>query len=158
MFSKNKSGRTESGITLIATNCELVGDVHFNDQLLVNGVVKGNIHARAGSKAVVTVSEKGLVEGEIQVPNVIINGKVCGDIRSDIHIELAAKAEVQGNIYYNFIEMVRGSRVDGNLVHLQDGKNEVKGPENGNRGIQQVKQEKPKTGPATVAAVPSKTA
>ena len=121
-----KSGRSESGITLVATNCELVGDVHFSDQLLVNGIVKGNIYAQAGSKAIVTISEKGRVRGEIRVPNVIVNGKVFGDIRSDKHIELAAKAEVKGNVYYNLIEMVKGSRVDGNLVHLQDGKQEVK--------------------------------
>ncbi len=123
MFKKD--GRSESGITLVATNCELVGDVHFSDQLLVNGVVKGNIYAQAGSKATVTVSEKGRVRGEICVPNVIVNGKVFGDIRSDKHIELAAKAEVKGNVYYHLIEMVKGSRVDGQLVHLQDGKQEA---------------------------------
>ncbi len=122
MFGKKKDARSESGITLIATNCEFVGDVHFSDQLLVNGIVKGNIYAQPGSKAVVTVSEKGRVRGDIRVPNVIVNGKVFGDIQSDKHVELAAKAEVKGNVYYNLIEMVMGSAVDGNLVHLKDGK------------------------------------
>lgn len=123
-----KEGRSESGTTLIATNCELVGDVHFSDELLINGIVKGNIYAQSGSKAVVRISEKGRVRGEIQVPRVIVNGKVFGDIRSDKHIELAAKAEVKGNVYYHLIEMVQGSRVDGHLVHLQDGKQEVAEP------------------------------
>jgi cytoskeletal protein CcmA (bactofilin family) len=126
MFKKD--GRGETGITLVATNCELVGDVHFSDQLLVNGIVKGNIYAQSGSKATITVSEKGRVRGEIHVPNVIINGKVFGDIRSDKHVELAAKAEVKGDVYYHLIEMVKGSRVDGHLVHLQDGKQEVVDP------------------------------
>ncbi len=138
MFSSSKSNKTESGITLIATNCEFVGDVHFSDQLLVNGIVKGNIYAQAGSKAVVTVSEKGRVKGEIRVPNVIVNGKVYGDIKSDKHVELAAKAEVKGNVYYHLIEMVMGSRVDGNLVHLKDGKKEVKSTDTEQRLKQQV--------------------
>lgn len=151
MFSKD--GRGESGITLVATNCELVGDVHFSDQLLVNGVVKGNIYAQAGSKATVTISEKGRVRGEISVPNVIVNGKVFGDIRSDKHIELAAKAEVKGNVYYHLIEMVKGSRVDGHLVHLQDGKQEAAEP----RAVKAA--EKPEEEPiAAVTAVKSKTA
>jgi len=110
--------KPEAGITLIANNCELTGDVHFSDQLMVNGVVSGNIYAREGTKAVVTVSEKGSVNGDIRVPSVIVNGKVTGDIYSDRHVELAAKAEVKGNVYYNLIEMVRGSRVDGNFVHI----------------------------------------
>ena len=169
MFTNSKGARSESGITLIATNCEFVGDVHFSDQLLVNGVVKGNIYAQSGSKALITVSEKGRVQGEIRVPNVIVNGKVSGDIQSDKHIELAARAEVTGNIYYHQIEMVKGSRVDGNLVHLLDGKKEIDGkkvdvvdvvdvkvPEKGNLDIR--KDEQIKSGPAAVAVVPSKMA
>ncbi|MFT7688571.1 MAG: cytoskeletal protein CcmA (bactofilin family) [Candidatus Azotimanducaceae bacterium] len=115
MLGKKMGG--ESGTTLIATNCEISGDVHFSDHLLVNGTIKGNIIAQEGSKAVVTISEKGRVKGDIYVPKVIINGKVFGDIHSDKHIELAAKAEIKGNVYYNLIEMVMGSRVDGSLVH-----------------------------------------
>ncbi len=136
MFNKDRSNRSESGITLIATNCEFIGDIHFSDQLLVNGIVKGNIHAQAGSKAVITVSEKGRVKGEIRVPNVIINGKVYGDIRSDKHIELSARAEVKGNVFYNLIEMVMGSRVDGNLVHMKDGKKEAQPADSENRSNQ----------------------
>ena len=120
-----KEGRSESGTTLVAANCGLVGDVHFSDELLVNGIVKGNIYAQSGSKAVVRISEKGRVQGEIRVPRIIVNGEVFGDIWSDKHIELAAKAEVKGNVYYRLIEMVQGSRIDGQLVHLQDGKQEV---------------------------------
>ena len=75
MFGKGKDGH-KPGITLIANNCEMVGDVYFSDQLLVNGIVKGNILAQEGSKATVTVSERGRVKGDIRVPNVIVNGKV----------------------------------------------------------------------------------
>ncbi len=123
MFGKSKGN--ESGITLIANNCKLSGDVHFSDHLLVNGTVKGNIYALEGSRAIVTISEKGKVEGDIRVPNVIVNGRVYGDIHCDKHIELATRAEIKGNVFYNLIEMVMGSRVDGNLVHVKNGK-EVK--------------------------------
>ena len=156
MFNRSKDGRPEAGITLVATNCEFVGDIHFSDQLLVNGIIKGNIYAQAGSKAVVTISEKGRVKGEIRVPNVIVNGKVYGDIRSDKHLELAAKAEVKGNVYYNLIEMVMGSRVDGNLVHVKDGRREAKASEVDSNIRQQTEQETRK--PTTVTAVKSKSA
>ena len=115
MFGKKT---TEAGITLIAENCELIGDLHFKDQLLINGCVKGNIYAEAGSKAQVTVSEKGTVRGDITVPNVVVNGEVFGDIHSDKHVELSANAQIKGNVFYNLVEMVEGSRIDGNLWHL----------------------------------------
>ena len=117
MFGKKKA---ESGITLLAANCQFSGDVHFSDQLLVNGVVKGNIYAEPGSKALLTVSEKGSITGDICVPNVVINGRVVGDIYSEKHIELSGKAQIKGNVYYSHIEMVMGSRVDGSLVYAKN--------------------------------------
>lgn len=110
--------RKKAGVTLIANNCEIVGDVHFTDELHVNGVVKGNVVAEHASKARANISEHGRVEGEIRVPTVVINGEVVGDIHSDKHIELSAKARVKGSVYYHLIEMVLGAQVDGKLVHV----------------------------------------
>ena len=121
-----KKQKSEKGTTLVANNCQIEGDVLFSDELCIEGVVKGDIIAKEGAKAQVRVSDKGCVVGEIRAPSVIVNGKVFGDIHSDKHVELAARAEVKGNVYYNLIEMVMGSRVDGSLVHVEDGKREVR--------------------------------
>ena len=121
-----KKQKSEKGTTLVANNCQIEGDVLFSDELCIEGVVKGDIIAKEGAKAQVRVSDKGCVVGEIRAPSVIVNGKVFGDIYSDKHVELAARAEVKGNVYYNLIEMVMGSRVDGSLVHVEDGKREVR--------------------------------
>ena len=117
MWGSKKDTRNEAGITLIANNCEVIGDVCFSDQLLVNGVIRGNVYAREGANGSLTVSKSGEIHGDIQVPNIVVNGMVVGDIHSDGHIELAADARIKGNVYYALIEMVIGSRVDGSLVH-----------------------------------------
>ena len=117
MFGSDKNVHKESGITLIASNCELAGDVVFNDELQINGLVEGNIIAKGGSKALDRVSKSGIVKGEIRAPNVVINGQIFGDVHSSNHIELAANAQIKGNVYYNLIEMVMGSRIDGGLIH-----------------------------------------
>ncbi|MFV2090864.1 MAG: hypothetical protein ACC642_09410, partial [Pseudomonadales bacterium] len=41
---KNKRG-SETGVTLIAANTEVCGDVHFVNQLYINGHIKGNVTA-----------------------------------------------------------------------------------------------------------------
>ena len=38
--------KSEPGVSLVANNCEIEGDIHFSDQLLINGIVKGNVYAR----------------------------------------------------------------------------------------------------------------
>ena len=109
--------KIEKGVTLVAANTEIAGDVKFEDQLYINGRVNGNVLAEADGKATVIVSEEGSVKGEIRVPNVVINGSVEGNIYASARMELAAKAQVKGNVYYTLIEMQLGAMVDGQLVH-----------------------------------------
>jgi len=66
---------------------------------------------------VLTVSEKGRIEGDVQVPNLELNGAVEGDVHASERVELASHAKVTGNVYYNLIEMAMGAEVNGNLVH-----------------------------------------
>jgi len=115
---KGKSTKID---TLIGQNSELHGDVVFSGGLHVDGVIKGNVYAESDSGSILSVSERGLIEGEVRVPNIVLNGSVKGDVHSAEHIELAEKARVTGNVYYKLIEMVRGAEVNGNLVHRSDG-------------------------------------
>jgi cytoskeletal protein CcmA (bactofilin family) len=109
--------KIDKGVTLIAANTEITGDVKFVNQLYINGHVAGNVLAEAGTEATVVVSEEGSVAGEIRVPNVVVNGKVEGNVFASTRVELAAKAAVKGNVYYKLIEMQLGAMVDGQLVH-----------------------------------------
>ncbi|WP_111642614.1 bactofilin family protein [Marinimicrobium alkaliphilum] len=102
--------------TLISRGTKIVGDLHFSGDLQIEGHVSGNIIAENGNDAKLVVAEKGVVEGEIRAPMVVINGRVVGNVYSAKHIELAAKAVVEGNVEYQLIEMVKGSQVNGSLV------------------------------------------
>lgn len=108
---------TENITTLVSKATEITGDLHFSGVLEVEGKIRGNIYADDDSSAEVRIRESGLVQGEIKVPVVIINGFVEGDVHSTQHLELAAKARVVGNVYYHLIEMVMGSEVNGSLCH-----------------------------------------
>ncbi len=103
--------------TLISKDSEIIGDIKFSGDLEIQGLVRGNIHAGSDSKATVRIVEGGRVEGEVHSPKVIINGEVKGDVHCGDHVELAAKANVDGNVHYNLIEMVKGAQLNGNLVY-----------------------------------------
>ena len=112
-------GFASGGTTLVSKSTEIVGDIHFSGNLEVEGIVRGNIVA--DNDARVRIMEKGLVEGEVTAPNIVINGRVVGNVHSNKHIELAANAVVEGNVHYKLIEMVKGAQVNGNLVFSVDG-------------------------------------
>lgn len=61
-----------------------------------------------------------MIEGEVKVPNVVVNGTIIGDVHAMTHIEVATKARIHGNIYYSLIEMAMGAEVNGTLVHKSD--------------------------------------
>lgn len=113
---KTKSASTKVD-TIIGQQTRIEGDVHFSGGLHIDGKVKGGVIAEADSASVLTVSEHGSIEGDVRVPTVILNGKVTGDVRSAERIELASKARVDGDVYYNLIEMAMGAAVNGSLVH-----------------------------------------
>jgi cytoskeletal protein CcmA (bactofilin family) len=116
--SKDKVGfGSSSNTTLISRDTEVVGDIKFSGNLDIEGVVRGNITALSGKDAVVRIVDKGHVEGEVRAPSVIINGVIVGDVYSAKHLELAAKAKVQGNVHYNQVEMAIGAEVNGSLKH-----------------------------------------
>ncbi len=111
---KNKMPRID---TLVGHNTVLHGDVHYRGGLHVDGTIKGNVFADEDPESVLSVSERGIIEGDVHVFSVVLNGKVMGDVHALEKIELAPNARVIGNVYYNLIEMAMGSEVNGNLVH-----------------------------------------
>jgi cytoskeletal protein CcmA (bactofilin family) len=121
MLGNKKSTISVSGATtLVSRDTVVVGDLRFSGNVEVEGLVQGNILAQPDSDALVRVAGKGRVEGEIRAPAVIVNGEVKGDIHSSRHLELASKGRVQGNVYYNQLEMAAGSEVNGSLTHVAD--------------------------------------
>ncbi len=129
---KGKPASSHRYDTLIARGTELKGDVTFSGGLHIDGRIEGKIKSAPDNNgAVVRISEAGEVHGDVVAPHVVINGTVHGDVYSSEHIELAPKASITGNVYYNLIEMAMGAEVNGNLVHQKDaetlsGKGEVK--------------------------------
>lgn len=116
MWGGKKTMAFSNNHTLISRAAKIVGDLHFSGDLQIEGKICGNVIAEGDKDAKLVVAESGLVEGDIRAPVAVINGKVVGDIHSSKHIELAAKAIVEGSIHYQLIEMVKGSQVNGNLI------------------------------------------
>ncbi len=118
MFGKTKKPKQSAKIdSLIGQNTEIRGDIIFNGGLHVDGLIKGNVISEGGTGSVLTLSERGVVEGEVKVANIVLNGTIIGDVHALEHIELASDARVNGNVYYSLIEMAMGAEVNGNLVH-----------------------------------------
>lgn len=118
LFGVPSSTKSNNSVdTLIGRQTEILGDVRFSGGLHVDGCIKGKVLSSGGKDAMLSVSDVGTIEGDVNVPNIVLNGQVNGDVCATVKVTLAAKARVTGNVYYKLIQMDSGATVNGQLVH-----------------------------------------
>lgn len=110
----NQSG--DDGHCLISGNLYIRGDVHFAGTLRVDGRVDGKIAVFEGKKGMLILSRGALVNGPVQVDNMIADGTVNGDIYVEERIECRANAIIRGEVRYESIDLTEGARLEGRCL------------------------------------------
>jgi cytoskeletal protein CcmA (bactofilin family) len=103
--------------TLIGAKTRINGDVEFGGGFHLDGYINGNVTCQLGGEDTLSVSEAGVIEGSVVVPNIILNGVVRGDIEASRRIELGPRSQVLGSVRYATIETAVGARIRGRLIH-----------------------------------------
>ena len=109
--------------TVLTSDCEFKGALAFSGELELHGRLEGTIESEGGA---LTVGEQALIKAEIKVNDVLIYGKVQGNIYATGRIELRGKAEVYGDVYSNRLAMDDGIVFVGRSNAL-NGKNQPAG-------------------------------
>lgn len=88
------------------------GELAADEDLLIQGRVQGKITHRANN---LTIGTHGEVKADIEAQNVIINGKVQGDIRATESVVVEPSAQVVGNVFAPRIGIKEGARFKGSI-------------------------------------------
>jgi len=91
--------------TVLTADCEFKGALAFSGELQLHGRVEGTIESEGGA---LTVGEEAMVKAEIRVNDVLVYGKVQGNIYATGRVELRGKAEVYGDLHTNRLAMDDG--------------------------------------------------
>jgi len=119
-MARKKRFKAPKVSTVVGHGTEVTGNVHFTGGLHLDGKIIGNVSGEDDSSATITVSEQGIVEGDVRVDCLILNGTVVGDVYANERVELASDARVTGTVYYRLLEMAMGAEVNGQLVHTEE--------------------------------------
>lgn len=103
--------------TLIGRQTEILGDVRFAGGLHVDGRIKGGVQSAGDKAAALSLSETGVIEGDVRVPNVLVNGRIVGEVRASERLTLGAKARIVGDVRYRVLQMEAGALVNGQLIY-----------------------------------------
>ena len=74
--------------TLIAQDITITGDLEYADGLRLDGRVRGKVASKAGAKTLLVLSERGAIEGNVHGYDIVVNGRIQGDVIADHFVEL----------------------------------------------------------------------
>lgn len=120
MFGKKK--RQGGPIaTLVGAGTTVTGDLDFRGGLHLDGRIVGDVRGEPVGGSSLTLGAGGIIEGSVEVDDLVLNGTVRGDVMARERVELGAAAQVDGNLSYKVLQMSAGARVNGRLIHLPGG-------------------------------------
>lgn len=88
------------------------GQISGNEDLLVDGTVDGPIALEAGT---LTVREKGRVTGDISAREVVVHGRVTGNLDASHEIAIKANGSVVGDVSTLRIAIDDGAQFKGTI-------------------------------------------
>lgn len=100
-----------SGESIIAARTQFKGTISGTESVRIAGQHEGDVK----SDRLVWIQKGGSIKGDIDSRNVIIEGKLTGNIMGAEHVEIRAEAQVTGNIQTHKIAMAEGSFFKGEI-------------------------------------------
>ena len=99
-------------MTHIGKSVVFDGELTADEDLRIDGTVKGHLHAR---DVTITISEGATIEANIRAKRVVVQGTVDGSISAGERIELAASARVTGSLTAERVVIADGARFSGGV-------------------------------------------
>jgi cytoskeletal protein CcmA (bactofilin family) len=106
---RRKNGGVPTGLSIVAKDLTIAGDLHAAGVIRIEGRVIGNVHADDQ----VLLTEGAIVEGDVVSREAVIGGRVHGSITGEERIELQSSAIVHGDIVTRRLLIQEGSAVNG---------------------------------------------
>lgn len=121
MFGGSKAAKPQTRIdSLIGAETKIDGSIVFSGGLRIDGHIRGDVTGTGDGAGTLVVSEQAIVEGEIRVGHIVVNGTVKGPIYALSSLELQPKARISGDVFYDQIEIHVGAVVEGQLAHRKE--------------------------------------
>jgi len=120
MMARKRKFRFPPYVTLIGRETEVMGSLRFVGGLHVDGVIRGNVVAGIAPTggAAITLSATGVIEGNVEAPFVVLDGRVEGDVHAAERALLASGAVIRGTLYYGSLTIDDGARIQGGMVPI----------------------------------------
>src|SRR5262245_7895679 len=91
---QSMNNNPSSSKNVLNSDVEIKGNLKFSGELTFDGKLEGEIN----TDGVLILGDSAVVAGNVNAQNVIVRGKITGNISAKEKIEIKAKAELFGDI------------------------------------------------------------
>ena len=105
--------------TILSSDIDFTGTLHFEKPFLIRGKVSGEINATG----LLVIDENAIVNANIHALRVLIKGEVKGDVTAVEKVEVTVTGKLSGNVTAPEILMETGCVFNGRCTML--GKNQI---------------------------------
>ena len=130
MMGKNKNAGVDAKAkigTLIGKGAVFDGNLSAPETVRVDGTLNGNCDC----KELLIVGVDGKINGDITTQNIIISGKVDGDIEAKGKLELLSTGKLVGNIIARSLVIDEDASFDGRCTMTTNSADAKSGKDNG---------------------------
>lgn len=105
----------EGALSIVAAGMSVTGNVETNGVIKIEGTITGSI---LGARQVL-LGRQGEIKGDVNAREVVLGGRVQGNVRASERVEIQATSVVNGDIVAKSIVVVEGGRING-AVRMDD--------------------------------------
>ncbi|MGE5423019.1 MAG: bactofilin family protein [Ignavibacteriales bacterium] len=107
---KKKSDIDYSSIeTIVANKVVIRGDIRAEGSMRIDGAVEGRVELSGD----LIIGEKGKVKGQMSLGNVLVAGKVIGDIKAQGKVKVTATGTIYGDVESETFVLEEGGKFQG---------------------------------------------
>ena len=101
---------TATGTTsLLSKEVKIEGDIQGNENLQIEGKLKGSIKITGD----IYVGPTGVVEANVEADNVVIQGQISGNVTARKQLQIQASGELMGDCTAQTIDIREGALFEG---------------------------------------------
>jgi len=94
--------------TMLSEGCKFEGNFYSPEYTKIDGVITGNLNGESG----LVIGSKGIITGDVSSVEVIIEGKVTGNIKAH-KLEIRKGGILTGDVFVDFIVIEYGALFNG---------------------------------------------
>ena len=118
MFKPEEVQKNQTTETVIGPSVKVEGDFVGEGNVVVEGVVIGNLKTKNSLR----VGPQAKVQARVEADNAQIAGEITGNIAVNQFLEIKASAKITGDVTEAILAIEKGARVNGKITMGEAGK------------------------------------